>query len=107
MSPETFTGGVICGQYSRSMTWRRFVSLLKDYPDVNMLFGASTYDYIQAGMAPSKTARKVQDDLWVESHNSALMIDGTARTEIFHKSKLVVAVEKTPFPLSQPAPTKG
>ena len=26
------------------------------------------------------------------------MIDGSARTEIFHKSKLVVAVEKTPYP---------
>ena len=26
------------------------------------------------------------------------MIDGTARTEIFHKSKLVVAVEMTPYP---------
>jgi apolipoprotein N-acyltransferase len=26
------------------------------------------------------------------------MIDGTGRTEIFHKSKLVVAVEKTPYP---------
>ena len=26
------------------------------------------------------------------------MIDGTARTEIFHKSKLVVAVEQTPYP---------
>ena len=98
VAPETFTGGVICGQYNRSLTWRRFTSLLKDHQNVNMLFGASTYDYIQAGMAPSKTARKVQDGLWVETHNSALMIDGSARTEIFHKSKLVVAVEKTPYP---------
>jgi apolipoprotein N-acyltransferase len=72
--------------------------LLKDYPDVNMLFGASAYDYINAAEAPSYTARDLGRDLWVESHNSALMIDGTARTEIFHKSKLVVAVEQTPYP---------
>ena len=26
------------------------------------------------------------------------MVDGTARTEIFHKNKLVVAVEMTPYP---------
>ena len=38
------------------------------------------------------------EGLWVESHNSALMIDGTPQTEIFHKSKLVVAVEMTPYP---------
>ena len=98
VAPETFTGGMICGEYGRSTTWRRFTSLLTNYPGVNMLFGASTYEYIQSAIAPSQTARKVQDGLWVESHNSALMIDGTSRTEIFHKSKLVVAVEKTPYP---------
>lgn len=98
LAPETFTGSVICGQYDRSMTWRRFTSFLRDYPGVNMIFGASTYDYIASEEAPSHTARNVRDGLWVESHNSALMIDGSARTEIFHKSKLVVAVEQTPYP---------
>lgn len=63
-----------------------------------MLFGASSYEYIYSDKAPSHTARKIQDGLWYEAHNSALMIDGTARTELFHKSKLVVAVEMTPYP---------
>ena len=63
-----------------------------------MLFGASTYDYIYTPDAPSYTARKVADGMWVESHNSALMVDGSADTQIFHKSKLVVAVEHTPYP---------
>lgn len=98
VAPETFTGGVVCGQYDRSRTWRRFTSFLKNYPGVNMLLGASTYDYISSEEAPSHTARNVREGLWVESHNSALMIDGTSRTEIFHKSKLVVAVEQTPYP---------
>ena len=98
VAPETFTGDIVVGQYERSRTWRRFTALLKDYPNVNMLFGASAYDYINATEAPSYTARDLGRDLWVESHNSALMIDGTARTEIFHKSKLVVAVEQTPYP---------
>ena len=98
VAPETFTGDIITGQYERSRTWRRFTTLLKDYPNVNMLFGASAYDYIQAKERPSHTARHIKDDLWLESHNSALMIDGSARTEIFHKSRLVVAVEKTPYP---------
>ena len=98
VAPETFTGDIIVGQYDRSRTWRRFTSMLAGYPDVNMLFGASAYDYITSDEAPSHEARHIKDDLWVESHNSALMIDGTARTDIFHKSKLVVAVEKTPYP---------
>ena len=98
VAPETFTGDIICGDYPRSRTWRRFTSLLKDYPGVSMLFGASSYDYINSDEAPSHTARFIREGLWVESHNSALMIDGTAETEIFHKSKLVVAVEHTPYP---------
>jgi apolipoprotein N-acyltransferase len=98
VAPETFTNDIICGEYERSRTWRRFTSFLKDYPGVNLLFGASTYDYIQSEKAPSHTARDLGDNVWLESHNSALIVDGTARTEIFHKSKLVVAVEKTPYP---------
>ena len=98
VAPETFTSDIICGEYMRSRTWRRFTSFLKDYPSVNMLFGASSYDYFDSPERPSHTARQLNNGTWVESHNSALMIDGTARTEIFHKSKLVVAVEKTPYP---------
>ena len=98
VAPETFTSDIVCGDYPRSRTWRRFTTLLQDYPGVNMLFGASSYDYIYQDGRPSHTARNIREGLWVESHNSALMIDGTARTDIFHKSKLVVAVEHTPYP---------
>ena len=98
VAPETFTNDIIYGQYDRSRTWRRFTDFLSRYPGVNMLFGASSYDYFESPVKPSHTARHLSDGRWVESHNSALMIDGTARTEIFHKSKLVVAVEMTPYP---------
>jgi apolipoprotein N-acyltransferase len=98
VAPETFTNDIICGEYERSRTWRRFTHFLNRYPGVNMLFGASSYDYFESAKKPSHTARQLIDGRWVESHNSALMIDGTQRTEIFHKSKLVVAVEMTPYP---------
>ena len=98
VAPETFTNDITVGNYNRSRTWNRFTSYLKDYPNVNLLFGASSFEYFQSALPPSNTARKIQDGLWYESHNSALIVDGTARTEIFHKSKLVVAVEKTPYP---------
>ena len=98
VAPETFTSDIICGEYERSRTWKGFTNFLKDYPNVNMLFGASSYDYFESAERPSHTARQLNDGRWVESHNSALMTDGTSRTEIFHKSKLVVAVEHTPYP---------
>lgn len=98
LAPETFTGDIITGDYSYSPTWRRFTSFLRAYPGVNLLFGASSYTYIESPEKPSHTARPAGSGRWMESHNSALMVDGTSRTEMFHKNKLVVAVEKTPYP---------
>ena len=98
LAPETFTSDIVTSDFSRSWTWRRITRFLSNYPNTNMIFGASSYEYIESDTAPSYTARKVGNNLWVESHNSALLADGTARSEIFHKSKLVVAVEKTPYP---------
>lgn len=98
VAPETFTNDIVTGDYERSMTYRRFREFLKQYHNVNLLFGASSYSYIESDGAPSYTARKVSDGLWVESHNSALMVDGTDDAQIYHKSKLVVAVEMTPYP---------
>lgn len=98
LAPETFTSDVLTNDISQSRTFRRICTFLKEYPSVNMLFGASSRDYINSRTAPSYTARQVREGLWVESHNSAIMTDGSARSEIFHKNKLVVAVEKTPYP---------
>ena len=98
LAPETFTNDIICGDYGRSRTWKGFTDFLKDYPGVNILFGASSFEYIPSDERPSYTARQIGDGLWYESHNSALITDGTARTEIFHKSRLVVGVEHMPYP---------
>ena len=98
LAPETFTSDVVVGDYSTSVTWRCFVSFLEDRPGMNMIFGASSYSVFTSPERPSYTARQLRDGRWLESHNSALMVDGTGRTEIFHKNKLVVAVEKTPYP---------
>ena len=98
LAPETFTNDVVTNDLYASRTLRLFDDFLKDFPGVNILFGASSRTYISSVGRPSHTARKVRDGRWVESHNSALMTDGTGNAEIFHKNKLVVAVEKTPYP---------
>lgn len=98
LAPETFTNDVITNDLSLGRTYRRLVAFLKDYPGVDLLFGASSYTYYDQESAPSYTARKIRDGRWIESHNSALVVDGTGHSEIFHKSKLVVGVEMTPYP---------
>ena len=53
---------------------------------------------MKRALRPSYTARRAGNGVWMESHNSALMLDAFSFPEIFHKSKLVVAVEMTPYP---------
>lgn len=97
-APETFTNDVVLGHVEEGSTWNRFKSFLSDKPGVNILFGSSVYRFTEGGEAPSPVARKLLDGRWLQSYNSALIMDRTGRTEIFHKSKLVVGVELTPYP---------
>ncbi|MGM9766425.1 MAG: apolipoprotein N-acyltransferase [Candidatus Cryptobacteroides sp.] len=98
LAPETFTGDIVLGRLESSPTWRRFTGYLKDKPGVNLMFGASTYEYTMSDTAPSKTVRSLGENRWVQSRNSALIIDSSATAQIYHKSKLVVGVEMTPYP---------
>ena len=98
LAPETFTNDVVTNDLHYSRTLRLFDTFLKDYPGVSILFGASSHTYISSEERPSHTARRIRDGRWVESHNSAIMTDGNGHPEIFHKNKLVVAVEMTPYP---------
>ena len=101
VAPETFTRDINATNASTAITSHylaEFPKCLAEYPNVNLLIGASSYSEIQSATAPSPTARKYAEGKWRESHNSAIMMDGSGRTEIFHKNKLVVAVEKTPYP---------
>ena len=98
VAPETFTGDVVTNDLSASPSVQRFTSFLKGHPNANLLVGASSRTYLNRALKPSYTARRAGDGVWMESHNSALMLDAFSFPEVFHKSKLVVAVEMTPYP---------
>lgn len=98
LAPETFTSGVVLspdGPVSPSIdTFRAFLS---DHPGSSLLFGASTYEILPTRSKPSPLARPFGQG-WILGHNSALMLEPSGKPDIFHKSKLVVGVEKTPYP---------
>lgn len=98
VAPETFTGDVVTNEPSSSPTVRRLTSFLADHPNANLLVGASSRTYLKRALRPSYTARRAGKGIWMETHNSALMLDAYCFPEIFHKSKLVVGVEMTPYP---------
>lgn len=98
LAPETFTNDVLVNNIEEGDTFTTFKDFLQSYPNVNLLFGAASYSYYFSDKPPSYNARKIREDAWVESHNSALITDKTGRSQIFHKSKLVLGVELTPYP---------
>ena len=97
IAPETFTGDIWLNNVPGSPTWQSFQSFLKGHPQAELLFGASTYKYYPQRSAPSILARESGSG-WMESYNTAFATDTSGRIEFFHKSKLVVGVEMTPYP---------
>jgi apolipoprotein N-acyltransferase len=75
---------------------RRF---LKPYPRAKFVVGITGYKSYNPGEKLTPTARPLgTTGLYYDSFNSAIQIDSTPHIPIYHKSKLVVGVEKMPYP---------
>jgi apolipoprotein N-acyltransferase len=104
LAPETFTRYFMLDNVRGQMSFRRYQAWLREHPDATLIFGASAYEPTIAYSAPSLLAydQGAVDDkghhLWLTSYNSAIATDTTGRYEVFHKSKLVVGTELTPYP---------
>ena len=97
LAPETFTGDVMLNRAEDSPTLQTLRRHLLQHPGSEMLLGASTYEIFDTRSAPTILARPYLDG-WAVSHNSALMLSTDRPLEVFHKSKLVVGTELTPWP---------
>ena len=97
LAPETFTSNILLNQLPEAPSLHRFHEFLRDYPRTDFLFGASTYDIYDQRIRPDIMAVPI-GNRWIKSHNSAIMTDASARTEVYHKSRLVVGTEMMPFP---------
>lgn len=99
IAPETFCHDVIIdGRQPQSSTALYFQIFLQGSTNTDMLMGATSYELIQSIQAPSYTARRYTPGIWMEEHNSAMMLSAASAPQIYHKEKLVVGVEKMPWP---------
>ena len=104
LAPETFTSAFMLDDIPGNASFRRYQEWLQTHPEATLLFGASAYDRTVAYSAPSALsydrgkADAAGRHLWLTSHNSAVITDTLGRWEVFHKSKLVVGTELTPYP---------
>lgn len=96
IAPETFTSDIILNSFDYSPTVTSFKTFLESYPNTEILFGASTYEYF--AQKPSPVARPAGRGQWFSNRNSAILMRADGNHEIFHKSKLVVGTELLPYP---------
>ena len=96
LAPETFTSNVFLDRIQESCTMQSLHPFLQAHPGADILFGASTYMYHNTRSAPLLSYP--YGDGWLTSYNSAIITDRTMDCEVYHKSRLVVGTEKTPFP---------
>ena len=103
LAPETFTSRVFTDQVFEHETFVRFQGFLKEHPQATFLFGASTIERVYSRTRPHPCAYDIEEEpdgrhLWMLLHNSAIVTDTSALYQIYHKSKLVVGTELTPYP---------
>ena len=97
LAPETFTGDIYLNDPEQSPTVQSFRRFLAANPGAEMLFGASTYVVFSTHAAPTILARPYGEG-WIVGHNTALTVTAAGPVEVYHKSKLVVGTELTPYP---------
>jgi len=100
IAPETFTAGVVENYINENSTFSRLNEMIKLKHVPNAILGSTSVFIYPGGpdiKAPTYTARKSERG-WFDAFNSAIFMDSTGRSMIYHKSKLVVLVEYFPYP---------
>lgn len=78
---------------------RRIKVFTENHPGVKFITGATTYRAFPGNEPPTPTAHKFSDgNGYYDAYNTALQIDTSDVIQIYHKSQLVVGVEKMPYP---------
>lgn len=80
---------------STILSIRRF---LKKQPNACFITGATSYYKYNKTVKPGITARRDSSGDFYDCYNTALQVPAKGVVHCYHKSKLVVGVEKTPYP---------
>ncbi len=67
---------------------------MKNYPQLQLIVGASTYRYLDV---PSETSNTTAKGKPFDDYNTAMLLNSEKVEAVYHKSKLVPGPEKMPF----------
>lgn len=97
VAPETFINNNLwLEEIEINPAIRQIRDFLEPYPKLKFVIGATTYKSYSTEEEKTETARKI-GNVYYDSFNSALQIDSGKTIPVYHKSQLVVGVEKMPY----------
>ncbi len=71
--------------------------VVRNYPNLNIIVGGSTFRYYLPGEKVPYTARKFRDaNQFYDAYNAAIMVNALDTLQLYHKSKLTPGVETLP-----------
>jgi apolipoprotein N-acyltransferase len=78
---------------------RELRKFLEPYPNTTLVIGIISYKKYKTSPPPTPTARPVKNTgYYFDSFNTAIQLNASGEIPIYHKSKLVVGIEKMPYP---------
>ncbi len=97
VAPETFINNSLwLDDMNYNPSIKSIRAFLQQYPKSIMVVGATTYKFYATEANRSETSRPFKGGFY-DSYNSSLQIDSTDIIQFYHKSQLVVGVEKMPY----------
>ena len=105
IAPETVLAegfGTQLSNFEYSPEKEKAQRFLKKYPNLNYLTGIQFYNFHKDRSELLPTSNflgrdRVGDTVWGDFYNSAVLLNKSGTTQIYHKSKLVVGVENFPY----------
>ena len=100
VAPETSLSEAIWeDELKTSESILRIIDFLQKYPKAEFVIGAVTGQMYFPDEEIPPTAEKFGDaNMYYDEFNSALQISADSNIQIYHKSQLILGVEKMPFP---------
>lgn len=100
VAPETSIPNreIWIGRFDEVPDFKMIRDFQSHYPKMRYVTGITCYTLYLPGEKITPTANVYSGDYYFDSHNSAIQIDSTDGIQLYHKSKLVVGVEKMPYP---------
>lgn len=100
IAPETAfpgNGSLSENGFNKSTSIAIAKEFLGKHPQSIFLTGASTHKFLFDEAETQDYSTEIQEEVWVNSYNSALQIIPNQEVEVYHKAKLVPGVEIFPY----------